>query len=73
VQILAAGGRERCIIHMEASQHPHWGETTGEEIRTAITATLLRMAAEARREEDRMFLALLAQLVDRQPKLDAHD
>ena len=50
--------------------------TRGEELCTAIqgrdTATLLRMAAEARREEDRIFLALLAQLVGRQPELDAH-
>jgi hypothetical protein len=42
--------------------------TRGEGIRTAIqsgdTATLRRMANAARREEDRAFLALLAQFVD---------
>ncbi len=45
--------------------------TRGEEIRTAIqrrdTATLRRMADEARRQEDRAFLALLAEFVDQYP------
>ena len=51
--------------------------TRGDQIRTAIqrhdTATLSRMADEAQRQEDRTFLALLAQLVDQRPEPDAHD
>jgi len=50
----------------------------GEQICNAIqqrdSATLRRMADEARRQEDRMFLALLAQLVEREPEPQgAHD
>lgn len=51
--------------------------TRGEEIRTAIqrrdTATLRRMADEARRQEDRTFLALLADFVDLRPQPSARD
>jgi hypothetical protein len=50
--------------------------TRGEEIRTAIqhrdTAALRKMADEAPRREDRMFLDLLAELVDLRPSLSAH-
>ena len=49
----------------------------GEQIRTAIrhrdSAMLRRMADEARRQEDRTFLALLADLVDLRPEPSAHD
>jgi len=48
--------------------------TRGDQIRTAIqrhgTATL---GDEARRQEDRTLLALLAHLVDQRPEPDAHD
>jgi len=46
--------------------------TWGEELRSAIerrdAPTLRRMAGEARREETRMFLDLLAGMIDRQTK-----
>lgn len=49
----------------------------GEQIRIAIQhrepATLRRMADEARREEDRTFLALLAELVELRPEPSADD
>ncbi len=46
--------------------------TWGEELQTAIerrdAATLHKMAEEARKEETRMFLDLLAGMLDQQPK-----
>ena len=51
--------------------------TRGDQIRTAIqrhgTATLRRIALQARRQEQRTFLAWLAHLVDQRPEPDAHD